>query len=99
MKVIKIDGHRLLDRQSMSIYMKEVLNLPAYFGKTLDALQDCLSEYQEDIYFVIDHKNGDIICRNKYAYKWLMMVGKVSEENPHLKVSFSEEYIGDENDK
>ena len=39
-KLIKEDGHD---------YLMEVLNLPDYYGKNLDALYDCLCEMEEEI--------------------------------------------------
>ena len=37
---IMLDGNRLLDRESMAMYMKEVFQLPGHFGKNLDALHE-----------------------------------------------------------
>jgi len=39
-KLIKEDGHD---------YLMEVLNLPDYYGKNLDALYDCLTEIDCEI--------------------------------------------------
>jgi RNAse (barnase) inhibitor barstar len=89
-KKIILDGNRILDRESMAIYMKEVFDLPSHFGKNLDALNDVLSEVQEDTDIVLTRRNVDEICKGKYAYKVLMVLGRAADENPHLKIRFAE---------
>lgn len=87
---IMLDGNRLLDRESMAMYMKEVFQLPGHFGKNLDALYDVLSEVSEDVEIVLTRGNVDTICQGKYAYKVLMVLGRAVDENPHIKIRFAE---------
>jgi RNAse (barnase) inhibitor barstar len=89
-KTVILDANRILDRESMAIYMKETFDFPAHFGKNLDALNDMLSEVSEDTVFVLTRKNVDQICKEKYAYKVLMVLGRAADENPHLRIRFSE---------
>jgi RNAse (barnase) inhibitor barstar len=66
-KLIKEDGHD---------YLMEVLNLPDYYGKNLDALYDCLCEMDEEIVLINpEDVDKDIIDTFKDA----------SEENEFLK--------------
>ena len=66
-KLIKEDGHD---------YLMEVLNLPDYYGKNLDALYDCLCEMEEEIELINpEDVDKDIIDTFKDA----------SEENEFLK--------------
>ena len=39
-----IDCAMMTDRQSMHDYLAQVLELPEYYGRNLDALHDCLGE-------------------------------------------------------
>ena len=88
---IMLDGNRLLDRESMAMYMKEVFQLPGHFGKNLDALHDVLSEVTEDTEIDLTRENTDRICQGKYAFKVLMVLGRAAEENPHIRIKFAEE--------
>lgn len=89
-KTVILDANRIMDRESMAIYMREIFVLPSHFGKNLDALHDVLSEVTEDTVFVLTRKNVDHICKEKYAYKVLMVLGRAADENPHLKIRFAE---------
>lgn len=66
-KLIKENGHD---------YLMEVLNLPDYYGKNLDALYDCLCEIECEIELInADEVDKDIIDTFTDA----------SEENDFLK--------------
>lgn len=66
-KLIKKNGHE---------YLVEVLDLPDYYGKNLDALYDCLCEMECEIELVnADEVDTDIIDTFKDA----------SNENNYLK--------------
>lgn len=88
---IILDGTRILDRESMALYMKELFPLPDHFGRNLDALNDVLSEVTEDVEIILTRENVDRICQGKYAYKVLMVLGRAADENPHLKIRFAED--------
>lgn len=90
-KEIILDANRIMDRESMYLYMKEAFPLPAHFGKNLDALNDVLSEVDTDIEILLTRENVDAICQSKYAYKVLMVLGRAVEENPHIHIKFAED--------
>lgn len=67
-ELIKKDGHD---------YLMEVLGLPDYYGKNLDALYDCLTEMECEIELVnADEVDEDIIETFKDA----------ADENEFLKL-------------
>jgi RNAse (barnase) inhibitor barstar len=88
---IVLNGSRIMDRESMSMYMKELFDLPEHFGRNLDALHDVLSEVTEDTEIDLTRENTDRICQGKYAFKVLMVLGRAAEENPHIRIKFAEE--------
>lgn len=47
MKEIFFDGMYLCDREKAHEYLQEVLDLPEYYGKNLDALYDCLTDMED----------------------------------------------------
>lgn len=42
-----LDGKRMVSREETHLYLKEIFGFPAYYGKNLDALHDCLMEMCE----------------------------------------------------
>ena len=46
MKVV-IDAKKLENKADSHVYLKEVFNLPEYYGNNLDALHDCLEEMKD----------------------------------------------------
>ncbi|MBQ8551338.1 MAG: barstar family protein [Clostridia bacterium] len=53
MKVIILDGARFTNKSAAHEYIAASLNFPTYYGKNLDALDDCLSELPRDTAVVI----------------------------------------------
>ncbi len=43
-KTYRIDCSRLTDREAAHDHLAQALELPAYYGRNLDALYDCLTE-------------------------------------------------------
>lgn len=43
MKIV-LDAGRMTSKEESHAYLKEILNLPEYYGNNLDALHDCLEE-------------------------------------------------------
>lgn len=44
MRTIIIDARDMGDREALHLVLKDALNLPAYYGRNLDALWDCLRD-------------------------------------------------------
>jgi len=42
--VVVLDASKMTDKAAAHEYLKEVLELPEYYGNNLDALHDCLEE-------------------------------------------------------
>ena len=42
--VVVLDAGRMTDKKTSHEYLKEILQLPEYYGHNLDALHDCLEE-------------------------------------------------------
>ena len=47
MKQFSLDGARLTDRKTAHDHLMEVLPLPEHYGRNLDALFDCLTEFSD----------------------------------------------------
>jgi hypothetical protein len=53
-------------------------------------LNDVLSEYDEDVTFVLTRENTRRISREEYAWKVVMIIARCSQENPHIQIQFEE---------
>lgn len=82
--MITLDAAKLRERLPAHDYLKEVLALPDYYGKNLDALYDCLTELGEtEIQFVnLDAAEGS------YFSRVLDLFQEAREENPRLHLSY-----------
>jgi RNAse (barnase) inhibitor barstar len=62
-----------------------------YDAVNLDALFDSLSEVTADTDLILTPHAVRAVCRNEFAYKVLLVLGKAAEENPHLHLLFRDE--------
>lgn len=82
--MIILDATMLRERLPAHDYLKEVLALPDYYGRNLDALYDCLTELDEtEIRFVNLEEAGD-----SYFSRVLSVFQEAREENPRLHLFF-----------
>lgn len=87
---IWLDADRLQDKTEMAKYMHELFPDQQYFGNNLDALQDILQEVNEDTDILLTKDCVEKICKSKYAFTVLRVLGKVADENPHIHILFRE---------
>ena len=85
MKKIILDGGQLCDRGTAHTYLQEMLELPEYYGKNLDALYDCLTELQ-DLYIEIKQP----IEANDYFGRVLRVFKGAEIESDSLTVRLTE---------
>lgn len=86
MKVI-LDGRKMTTRQEMHAHLADKLVLPAYYGKNLDALYDCLSEMR-DLDIVVQYVGA---LRNQPGgggQGLLAVLAQAAEENAGIRVRF-----------
>lgn len=55
MRTIIIDGREMTSRANAHALLAERLSFPAYYGRNLDALHDCLGDISEDTHLIIHH--------------------------------------------
>ena len=84
MRTIWIDISLLDDKRSMSGYMKQIFDLPEYFGGNLDALNDCMSEISEDTQIRLKREDLIKAAENAYAWKTIRVIINAASENPRL---------------
>ena len=55
MQIITLDGRRMTTRRETHLYLAQTLRFPLYYGRNLDALADCLSEFCGDTILILQH--------------------------------------------
>ena len=81
MRVI-LDCERLLHRRPAHAYLQEALGFPAYYGKNLDALFDCLTDLCDCT--VVLRGRDALACSGGYGARILRVFEDAARANPHL---------------
>ena len=53
MKTVRLDCRNMITKREAHEYIAKTLGFPDYYGKNLDALYDCLTEFCRDTLIVI----------------------------------------------
>ncbi len=70
MKQVILDGSILADAAKVHDYLKEMLELPEYYGKNLDALYDCLTDLEgAEIIIQLPKEDGAIFQKVLRVFK------------------------------
>lgn len=70
MKQVTLDGNLLADAAQAHDYLKEILEIPEYYGKNLDALYDCLTDLEDiEITITAPAEDGAIFQRFARVFK------------------------------
>lgn len=57
---IILNGEKLKEKEEAHEYLKEMLKLPEYYGRNLDALSDCLTDCGKELKItILNYKNLD----------------------------------------
>lgn len=80
-----IDGAAIETREALHDTLQSQLALPSYYGRTLDALYDCLTDLHEDTELRLLHAQALEEHLGLYAGVMQRMIRDACEENPHLR--------------
>lgn len=83
MKKVRIK-HKIRNRQQLHDHLIKELMLPAYYGRNLDALNDCLQDIHEDISFEIESPDCFEPSLREYLLRMVHMLNMVSRDNSHI---------------
>ena len=79
-----IDGAAIETRDQLHDALARQLSLPAYYGRNLDALFDCLTDLAEDTELRLVHIDDLFAHLGVYADVLQALLRDACEENPHL---------------
>ena len=89
---IELDCRCMTDKQTAHSYLKQMLSLPDYYGRNLDALYDVLTERGEETELVVYHWQELNSLLGGYGISLLETLRVASEENPKLEVTLASFY-------
>lgn len=83
---VVLDGSRMTDRESLWDYVKEVLFLPDYFGRNLDALYDVLTEHRAPLTVKLINREQMEAALGRYGRSLVETLAEVGEANGYLDI-------------
>ncbi|MGN0777038.1 MAG: barstar family protein [Candidatus Ventricola sp.] len=89
MKTIKLDVTNISTVKALHVYLAYVLDLPAYYGRNLDALHDVLGEICEQTRIVLTGRpaSGEMAA---YLPRLARVLEDAAQENPALHLGRDE---------
>ncbi|MEA4869566.1 hypothetical protein SDC9_84571 [bioreactor metagenome] len=89
---LTLNAKRMVTREDAHAHMKARLHLPAWYGGNLDALNDCLGEFNRPTRITVRYAPQLKEALGAYGTKLLDVLEHASEENPNLQISFHERF-------
>lgn len=86
MRKIILDTEKMRGLPGLHRYLREILELPAYYGANLDALYDCLTALAEPTELIIQGKVADEAYLGRYGQTLLLVLQDAAAANPNLQV-------------
>lgn len=81
-----VDGALILNREMLHDTLSTALRLPAWYGRNLDALYDCLTDVQEETVVILRDRAALEEHLGGYGRRFLKLLEEVSWENPHIRL-------------
>ena len=82
-----LNGKAMTDRPRAHSHLTERLELPAWYGRNLDALYDVLTGIGEDTELILENPTAVIENLGKYGEALLSTMQEAADENPHLIIT------------
>ena len=80
MNIFILDGTKMTDRESCHDYIARIMHFPDYYGHNLDALYDCLGEYDADSTVIILNKTILLMYLDDYGEKLLETLSDAADQ-------------------
>lgn len=87
MREIYLDGRRMTSREGAHMEIGVALHFPAYYGRNLDALHDCLTDIAEPTHLFLLHANRMREGLGGYAMLLLRVLEDAARENPNFSMT------------
>lgn len=81
MRHITLDGRKMQDKDTVHLYLKDVLHLDEYYGNNLDALWDALSTCHHPLEIHLIYREEMLDHLGSYGESIIKLFEDAAEEN------------------
>ncbi|WP_423188986.1 amidase family protein [Alkalibacterium sp. f15] len=99
MRLVRLDGAFMSDKQSAHKYMQRKLNIVGYYGYNLDGLYDALSVYDKELSIMLINKPDMLEQLGPYGDRLIQTFKDAEKANKNItfKLGYKEADLGGEN--
>ena len=90
MEIIILDGRKMTSFDELHDYLKKVIRLPKYYGRNLDALADCLSEFGSHVTLILNNAEAMEESLGVYGERLIRVFKDMSSEPNSFNFIISE---------
>jgi ribonuclease inhibitor len=84
MRVVKLDGEQMTNREKVHELLQEQLKIEGYHGRNLDALFDALVSHSQDMDIMLFHKSELIVNQGQYGEAIIATFKDAAAGNEHI---------------
>lgn len=88
-----IDGTLIQDREALHDLLSRELQLPKWYGRNLDALQDCLTDRRQPVDIILLHQETLMENLGMYGAMFRKVLLDAARENPVIGVFTATELV------
>ena len=86
-KRVTLSGNKMTSKEVLHTYLAKKLAFPAYYGKNLDALYDCLTERDTPLHITVTYTERLKEQLGDYSEAFLQTLQDATEENELISLS------------
>lgn len=79
MQIITLDGARMTGKRETHLYLAQTLRFPVYYGRNLDALHDCLTEFLSGSVIILRNESAMLASLGEYGESLLTVFRSCSD--------------------
>ena len=87
---VYLDGRALDSREALHQTLSALLAFPAYYGKNLDALHDCLTDLSDPVHLTVLHAQALEDTLGAYCRSFQRVLSDSAQENEHFTLTWEE---------
>ena len=87
---VYLDGRALDSREALHQALSALLACPAYYGKNLDALHDCLTDLSDPVHLTVLHAQALEDALGAYCRSFHRVLSDSAQENEHFTLTWEE---------
>ncbi len=85
-----LDGNLMRTRDQAHEHIASVLSFPPHYGRNLDALWDCLGDFEGEI--MLKNAENMLAALGSYGASLIKTLNDAESANPHIKFSIQSEH-------